>query len=456
MKPRLTSLRQRLFLLILTPLLLMGLLLGFWRISVAQRTSEELFDRTLLSAALAVSRDIVISEGDAILPSTRDLIGDAAGGEVFYHATGPGGVYVTGYAYPPTGAATSRTPYEPVYFEASYRGEDVRVLQITERVTMENLTGDATVTVWQRTADRTRFVRELAVRALVLIGALLVTLALVVWFGVARGLRPLLDLEDAISKRTPDDLSTIKRPVPEEARGILSTLNRLFQQLESSLSAHQAFISDAAHQLRNPAAAVQSMAEAVRDAGSEAERCKRAAELVDAARSSARITNQLLSLDRLRHGRELAQAERFNLSTLAEEVCAVSGAAVLSAGAEFEFEAGSAELPVLADRLLIAEALTNLIDNALKHGGAGLTFVHVTTGLSGGMAELTVEDNGAGLSPEDEEKAFSRFGQLRPASGSGLGLAIAASVAANHGGSLRINRAEKGASLTLALPLARG
>ena len=88
-------------------------------------------------------------------------------------------------------------------------------------------------------------------------GILLATLAIVVWFGVARGLRPLLDLQGAIDLRSPDDLSEIKRPVPVEVQGVVKTLNRLFGQVENSINAYQVFISEAAHQLRNPAAAVQ-------------------------------------------------------------------------------------------------------------------------------------------------------------------------------------------------------
>jgi two-component system sensor histidine kinase TctE len=66
--------------------------LGFWRFEVAQRTSETLFDRSLLAAALAISRDVAISGGDALSPSTRDFVSDAGGGELFYHVTGPGGI----------------------------------------------------------------------------------------------------------------------------------------------------------------------------------------------------------------------------------------------------------------------------------------------------------------------------------------------------------------------------
>ena len=86
------TLRFRLFVLILTPLLIVSLFLGYWRFSVAQQTANELFDRGLLSTALAISRDVASSEGDALSPSTRDLLTDASGGEVFYHATGPGDI----------------------------------------------------------------------------------------------------------------------------------------------------------------------------------------------------------------------------------------------------------------------------------------------------------------------------------------------------------------------------
>lgn len=256
------SLRLRLFALILTPLVLMSLALGYWRFVSAQETAEELFDNNLMSAALAISRDVAVSGGDALLPSTRDMIQDAAGGELFYHVTAPDGIYVTGYAYPPipqsSNDAERKTPHFSV---ATYREEPVRVLQISERISIENLSGVATVTVWQRLAERQAFAAQLALRTAFLIAILLVTLALVIWFGVARGLRPLLNLQDAISMRSPDDLSRIKRKVPEEVQGIVDTLNRLFRQVETSIEAHQVFISDAAHQLRNPAAAVHALAD---------------------------------------------------------------------------------------------------------------------------------------------------------------------------------------------------
>ena len=114
-------------------------------------------------------------------------------------------------------------------------------------------------------------------------------------------------------------MSPIRRAVPQEVQGIVATLNQLFGRVERSITAHQAFISDAAHQLRNPAAAVLSMAEATRDATSDSERKHRAKDVVDAARATSRITEQLLSLDRLRQEGLEIKKEAFDLGELTEE-----------------------------------------------------------------------------------------------------------------------------------------
>nr|WP_254437190.1 sensor histidine kinase [Ruegeria arenilitoris] len=436
-------------------MVLLAVLLGFWRFMVAQKTAQELFDDSLLSAGLAISRDVAISGGDALSPTTRSLIRDASGGEIFYHVTGPGGIYVTGYAYPPASANSSvQEAYKPQFFEAIYRDEPVRVLKMTERVTLENLVGDATVTVWQRMADRNAFANELSIRAGIVMGILLATLAVVVWFGVARGLRPLLDLQDAIDLRSPDDLSEIKRPVPDEVQGVVKTLNRLFGQVEHSINAHQVFISEAAHQLRNPAAAVQSMAEALRDAKTDEDREKRIHELVSAAKNSATVAEQLLSLERLRQPTHQDQMDEIDFRLVVEEACAEMGVHILTKGIEFDVTMPEAAIMVSGDRVFLTEALKNLLDNAVKHGGTKLSRISVVLQRDECAVSVTVADDGAGLSPDQSEAAFSRFSQLDYSEGSGLGLSIVSAVAQRHGGSVSIDQVEKGASITLELPIA--
>ncbi len=448
------SLRLRLFILILTPLILIAALLGLWRFMIAQKTAQELFDDSLLSAGLAISRDVAISGGDALSPTTRSMIRDASGGEIFYHVTGPGGIYVTGYAYPPAATNPStEEAYKPQFFEALYRQEPVRVLKMTERVTIDNLIGDATVTVWQRMADRNAFANELSIRAGILMGILLATLAIVVWFGVARGLRPLLDLQDAIDLRSPDDLSEIKRPVPIEVQGVVRTLNRLFGQVEKSINAHQVFISEAAHQLRNPAAAVQSMAEALQDAKTDDDREKRISELVAAAKNSATVAEQLLSLERLRQPTHQDQMDKIDFRSVVEEACAEMGVHILAKGIEFDVTIPETAVPVIGDRVFLIEALKNLLDNAVKHGGTMLSQISVVLRCDGKYVNLTVTDDGGGLSPDQSEAAFNRFSQLEYSGGSGLGLSIVSAVAERHGGMIEINQVERGASITLELPI---
>ncbi len=452
MTKRVRSLRQRLFVLIITPLLFVAVLLGIWRFMVAHSTAEALFDRGLLAAALAISRDVAISEGDALSPRTRSLISNAGGGEVFYHVTGPGGIYVTGYAYPPAWTSSSG-PSDPEYRVAEYRGEPVRVVRMSETTTIGNMTGQTVVTVWQRMADRNAFALALARRAFLLIGGLMATLTLVVWFGVRWGLHPLHDLQAAIERRTPDDLSLIRRPVPKEVSGIVGTLNRLFGQVDQSFRAHQAFISDASHQLRNPAAALLSLAESLPGALDAEERQRRQNALIAAARKFARLAEQLLSMERLRYGYELPQVT-FDPVIMAEEVCQDHAPFALERDIEFSFskriDPGQTRLK--GDQILLSEALGNLIDNALEHGGAQLTQITLSIDSRGGRVRFVVSDNGSGVPIDRISTALSRFGQLQPGSGSGLGLAIVDEVVRLHGGDVLFEPRERGTCIVLSLP----
>lgn len=444
------SLRLRLFLVILTPLLVVSVALGVWRYEVAQNTSEELFDRSLLAAALAISRDVAISEGDALSPRTRSLISDAGGGEVFYHVTGPAGIYVTGYAYPPV-PPSEQTTDQPQYFVSSYREEDVRVLQMVEATTTGNLSGNTIVTVWQRVSEREAFAASLAQKAAALIAALMVTLALVVWFGVQLGLRPLRDLQSAIEIRSPEDLSHIRRSVPVEVAGIVATLNRLLEQMRGSIKAHQAFISDAAHQLRNPASAILSLTETLPDIRETAPRKAQEQALEKEAKKLARLTEQLLSLERLRY--DLASdLSKIDLNIISEQICADLGSKILSRNLEFEYIPAPQPLLCNGDQILIGEALTNLLENAMQHGGDNLTKICVRLNLSGNYAKLIVEDDGLGIPKDQIEVAFRRFGQLGTGPGSGLGLAFVEEIMKRHQGMITVASKSKGTAIELDFP----
>ncbi|MEL6427216.1 MAG: sensor histidine kinase N-terminal domain-containing protein, partial [Pseudomonadota bacterium] len=240
---RTLSLRMRLTLIILLPILAVALAAGLWQLSTARTTAAQISDRGLLSTALAVSNDVAFSGGDALSPRTLALLADTSGGRVFYHVYAPDGVIVAGYATPPVGIPRALAqPTEPTYFEATYLGRDVRGVRLQSRTEIEGFAGIFTTTVWQDQEVRDAFVRDLMLRTLATILILVLSLALIVWFGVRIGLRPLLDLEDAIRRRSGSELHPIRREVPEEVAGVVSTLNGLFNQVSRSMSAQGDFI----------------------------------------------------------------------------------------------------------------------------------------------------------------------------------------------------------------------
>ncbi len=451
-----TSLRLRLTVIILVPLLVIALAVGFWQVRDARVQAAGIFDRSLLTVALAVKGDVARSNGNAVSLETRDLLADTSGGPVFYHVHAPNGYYVTGFATPPVRQSPDPggdVPYS--YYNSTYYGEEVRALRLRDVTTVDGITGTFTITVWQQVEVRDALMRDLAGRAFVVMAVLIGTVAFVVWFGVLRGLRPLLDLEDAISQRSSDDLSPIRRPVPPEIRGLVKRLNLLFGQVEASMARQASFISNAAHQLRNPIAGVLAMAEAVRSAPTDRAARDRAGELLVSARDLKDLANKLLTLERASHSGE--QRETLELGEALEDVVDRYRAAARARGVALTIALPDDEISVLADPVMLREALGNLIDNALKHGGPRLGRIAVTLVAGADHALIGISDDGRGVASEDVETVLARFGQAGPSEGSGLGLSIAEAVALAHGGAVALDRSEGGGlSVSVSLPLPMG
>ena len=128
------SLRARLTFVILAPLLIIAAIIGFWAYGDAQNRSAERFDRSLLSTALAISRDTAATGGDALSETTRDQLRDTSGGAVFYHVYAPDGVFVTGYATPPVPPSSPDSIPEQTYYYAVYQSQTVRALRFTTNI----------------------------------------------------------------------------------------------------------------------------------------------------------------------------------------------------------------------------------------------------------------------------------------------------------------------------------
>ena len=257
------SLRGRLFLLLVVPLVAVAAFAAVARYVMAERMSRDLYDNTLLAVALTISRDVVLSEGDLLSEELLDALTTTLGDAIYYRVEGPGGRFVTGYsdgpAIDPQADIDGGVPY---FYDADYYDDAVRVVVLREFISEPVFGGWVTVQVWQTVFQRRTLSATLAAQAVLLMTVVIAAAMLFLWFGIGRGLKPLLDLRDAVERRSQDELGPIRRSVPPEVRSLVGALNDLFARLTDAFAARDAFISNAAHQLRNPIAALRAQAEA--------------------------------------------------------------------------------------------------------------------------------------------------------------------------------------------------
>jgi two-component system sensor histidine kinase TctE len=263
---------------------------------------------------------------------------------------------------------------------------------------------------------------------LLLLGAFM---SFLVFAGIQRGLAPLQRLEAQLAHRNAAALSPIEMTqAPEEVHSLATALNQLLTTLRRSLSQEKRFLNDAAHQLRTPLAGLISQTElAMQEKEPEALQ-RRLAKVHTGAQRSAHLVHQLLSLARTEAEVALLPVDA---AALAREVAREWTPRAVAAGVDLGYE-GEESLTVPADKLLLREALSNLLDNAIRYAGRGTT-VTLRALRRDGQCVLEVEDNGPGLSPSDLQHVFERFWRASEMPGGcGLGLAIVAEIAQRHGG----------------------
>ncbi|SIR37975.1 two-component system, OmpR family, sensor histidine kinase TctE [Rhizobium sp. RU20A] len=451
------SLRSRLFLLLILPLVVIAGIASYARYEAAERLSRSLYDNTLLAVALTISRDVAISEGDVLTEQLLEELTTALGDPVYYRITGPGGGFVTGYSDPPDVPDGSDIQSgKPFFFDSTYLGRQVRSVVLREFLNQPRLQGWMTVEVWQTVSQRAALSRELLLQSVALLTTVILSAAVILWFGIKLGLKPLLDLQNAISLRTPDDLKPIRRWIPVELRPLVETTNSLFERLSKAFEIRSAFISDAAHQLRNPIASIVTQAEAAVSSPDESTLRQRVASIAQSARATGRLTNQLLSLERVR-GRSLrALFKDTDLVDLVSAKIRAFAEVQLMNNISVGFEVDGVPKSVFCDPVMIDELMANLLDNALRYGLRGGGELVVRLAFSEDVVLVIVEDNGPGIDPDLRERVFDRFFRagLDFDDGCGLGLAIVADIAEAHGGAARCVPSVRGARFEIRLPLA--
>lgn len=254
-----------------------------------------------------------------------------------------------------------------------------------------------------------------------------------VWRGVGRGLRPLLQLRKEVMQRSSLDLS----PLPEhlafaEVRPLINGFNDLMARLDESLILKRRFIADAAHQLRTPLAGLKAQADLARQLDDPVEIRHSLQQISRAADHAAHLANQLLLLARAEPGTQDSLAE-VDLAALARESTEYWVQSALQKGIDLGFESAGGDFFATGNTLLLGEMLNNLIDNALRYTQTGGQ-VTVRIDRAQGKIRLEVEDNGPGIPENERARVFERFYSVLGSDqkGCGLGLAIVREVADRH------------------------
>ncbi len=458
---RAPSLRRTLLAWLLLPLLVIVPAAMAMQYALVLQPARQAFDQALGNTALSVAAFVTAQDGRLrfdMNPQVERSIRTDQQDSIYYVVLGPDQQRLAGDP-PLAQAAVDLAADELAYFDTTIDGQAVRVA--ARGVACGNAV--CQVRVGETQVKRQKVFRESLVGTVGGVLAFALASGLSIVLAARRGLLPLRQLGEQVGQRSLDDLRPLDPArIPRELHSLVLAMNRLLDRMRSGSLAQQAFLADAAHQLRTPLAALKNEAElALAEVHPPAVQATLARLNTSAARA-ARLSSQLLSLARS----DSAAAATLPVETLDWETLAAEAAQewvprALAAGIDLGFELRSA--PLLGRSFLLRELLANLLHNALAHAGQGAQ-VTVRCWHDEHSAVLEVQDNGPGIAASERARVMQRFqrggsggaahGQAHE--GSGLGLAIVRDIANGAGGQVELLDAPAGPGLRVrvSLPMA--
>lgn len=444
------SLRWRLLLAVCIVVLLIWGLTGILSYGKARHEAEELMDGNLAQRAhllMALLRD---NEGDFDDLATRLAVVGGTSRNLyeppleFQFGRGDGTVLLR----------SANAPSLPITGMAGYsdilrREESWRVLNVVSADEKYR------VQVAQDIDVRDRAALEVATQTVLPVGMILPVLLLLLYVSIRRGLQPLDRLAAAIATRSSDNLAPLPNGrVPTEARPLVAALNRLFFRVATTIENERRFTADAAHELRTPLAALKLQAQVALMSTDLQARDHALKQITAGVDRATHLVEQLLRLARLDPLSSLPAPSTIDMCAVVNDSVATVRAANPSLQQRLLVDLPSGALPVTADAGLLAIALRNLLDNAIRYTPANST-IQVGILADSRKVALTVRDDGPGVPAAEQARLGERFFRSRDteAEGTGLGLAIVARIAELHGARFAAgNHPGGGFAVTLEFP----
>lgn len=451
---------RRLFLfrllVFLVPLALAALLGAYL---VTLHYANTAFDRSLARRVYALADQIEVVRGKVVvdLPQSAHNILEFDPSDILYfRVVGPMGEHLAGsleLPLPPR-IAQYRKVGHLGYFDARVDDNKVRVAAYTLSLKGTRAKGSVMVLAGETTAKRTKLADEILFTVLLPVIAVVGLMIYAISLAVDMSLKPVHAIRQAIARRGPHDLKPIElQGLPAEIEPLLAEMNRLMADLRILHDSRQQFLADSAHQLRTPLANMRAQIElAIRSVQDEGSRQVLGGLLASLDRQS-RLVKQLLALSRAENALADTMRDEIRLDEMARSVAAEWAPRALERGIDLAFESAG-PVRMSGNVHALAEALANLLDNALRYCRSG-DQVTVRAYTDDNRACLAVSDSGPGVPQAALAKLFERFYRVpgSQAEGCGLGLAIVRQVAMAYDGEASVsNRPDGGLEVSMCFP----
>ncbi len=279
------------------------------------------------------------------------------------------------------------------------------------------------------------------------------------WFFVSRRVMKRIDGIAATSQTIMHGDLSRRLPVAgngDEFDRLANNLNDMLDRIELLMQGMKDVTDNIAHDLKTPLNRMRTRVETVlREGKGEADYREALETTIEDSDNLIRIFDALLRIARVEAMSPEAGMEPFDLTAVAEEMADLYAPLIEDEGGQLLLDVSEAG-QVIGSRDLIAQALVNLIENALKYGRpeAGKPVIRVGARPEQGRVFLVVSDNGPGIAGEDRDRVTGRFVRLdasRSEPGYGLGLSLVRAIARLHGGQLRLQDAAPGLSASIDL-----
>ena len=439
------SLRRRLLVWILLPLAALIGMNAYVSYGNAVHAANEAYDRSLYLAARTLAEELHVKDGQLQLDVTRAagyLFANHTGSRLFYKVSSSQGQWLAGDARlpdVPVQASSGVKYFALVQFDDGlYAGQSVRLAQLTHVMEEGGLSDPLIKIMVAETMEaRQQLIEHILRDTLSSQGLLLLAAALLVVGGVQRGMLPLERFRQRLADKADGDFSPIQSPeVPRELRPLMQTLNSYLDRLGRLIEIRKRFLDNAAHQLRTPLTVLKTQLTLAQRNAEPVQMQSLLSAAAQTTEDAVRLTEQLLALTRVEHAREMHSLQAVDLVDLARQVTQEHLLRAHQRGHDLGLELQSDRCTVQGVGLLLHEALSNLIDNAVHHCRSG---AHITVRV--GPTWLEVQDNGPGIASAHQPHVFERFYRAAPAGvpGSGLGLAIVKEIASQHGAQVSVH-----------------